>query len=327
MKKRISVALATCIACSTLAFTACGEGELSGKIKGNYKVITTTAMQRQFEKDLDDLDDQRRENGGTMLGDMESVKFSYGISFKTDILVNYYFEGVSNGTIDIDGDIGFRVFNKKKAPQIEGAGDIDATIKFKDKKDGAPDEVTDTRLQVATYLTDGWLYGDMTMTGRLTNEPIPEENQHKKAKETLTEFCNDFNLNFDGLQMEEFDVFDIVLQMEEWGFKRAYEYNEKSGMKMRFSAPDEWFEGLVTMLNLDSYAIEKQQSTLDFYVSVNAKGILQQVSADVNIDWKIPSENNSLPSYLTAEGAVVFKASPNVKISIPDGLAEDEEYK
>ena len=341
MKKITSIALATCMVGSIFAFTACGNGNVDGVVKGDYTEVTAE-NQEQVMADIQAFETNVATNGG-MLGDTTKADWTFGLSLAMNLDVSYDMgveEMPNNGEFGISGNVGVNIF--KDANQqlgVKGSGSIKMSTETEEF--GLTGAVkTDYTSTMKMYLTDGWAYVDATQKGKMEGEEIPADEQESYMKmpvDTLLEGMGEM-VPMPDLEVTSMGIADIVATLQESGLDISYELSQKSGLKIKAGIDGEMIMGLLggltgevnettlTMSMETPTPALADDCTLDLYVVINEKGILEQVSLSADVEINIPNGTEN-PFFIKVEGDIVLKMGNSVRVSIPDGLAENPKYQ
>ncbi|MBR2023134.1 MAG: hypothetical protein IJ996_01280 [Clostridia bacterium] len=339
MKKITSIALATCMVGSIFAFSACGNGSVNGAVKGDYTEVTAE-NQEQVMTDIQAFETNVAANGG-MMGDMTKEDWSFGVSLAMGLDISYDMgiaDAPNNGKLGLSGDVGIKLYKESaEALGLKGSGSI--KVSTNTEEFGLTGTVnTDYTMKANMYITDGWMYMDATQKGTMEGEEIPEEEQEAYTKmpvETIFSMMEDLVPVPEG-DATSLGIADLVATLQESGLGISYELSEKSGLKIKASVSDEMLMELFgsmmgetseTTLTMSMMApTVAEDFALDLYVVINEKGMLEQVSLDADVEITIPNGTET-PANIKVSGGVVLKMGGNVKVSIPDGLAEDTKYQ
>ena len=344
MKKITSIALATCMFGSVLAFTACGESGVNGAVKGDYTEVNAT-NQEQVMTDIQAFETNTAANGGLM-GDMTKADWSYGISLAMGLDISYDMgteEYVNKGKMGISGDVAMKLSTAEAGTlAMNASGSLKMSTDTKSPSLTGDVVETDYTMAMKMYLTDGWMYFDATQKGTQEGEEIPENQQEQYGKtpiETIFTMMEGFMPDMDipsGDADVSMSIADIVATLQESGLNVSYELSEKSGLKLKASITDEMVMELLGSMMADGSETTVTMSmmtptfeddfAMDFYLVINEKGMLEQISLDVDVELKIPNGTDT-PSFVKLDGGVVLKMGKSVTVSIPTGLAQDTKYQ
>ncbi len=343
MKKFTSIALATCMVGSLLAFSACGNGTVNGAVKGDYTALNAdnqaTAMQEitAFETQVSQT------NGGSVLGDTTKSDWSVGVSLSAGLNLEYNMAGVSKGKLGVNGSVGIQMYKEQEEMAFKAAADLNVSMKSTDQVLGQS-IVTDGKIGAKAYILDNYAYADLSMKGKFSGEAVAEEMSEMAFKLNLTELMGTFlpeqgdtiDPDVGASEPLDFGIVEIIEKAQAIGFPIAYELTD-SGLKLKISMTQEWIENMLAQgdgtetTSTSSEAVtapttQFEDFKLDLYVVIGAQGWLEQFSADVNLNAKMLDESGAASSYLKVKGGLVFKASPSVEVSVPNSITINPKY-
>ena len=344
MKKITSIVLATCMMGSVLAFTACGDGGVNGAVKGDYTEINAT-NQEQVMADIQAFETNTAANGGLM-GDTSKADWSYGLSLAMGLDISYDMgtaQYVNKGKMCISGDVAMKLSTTSADTlAVNASGSLKMSTESEAPSMAGETVETDYSMTTKMYLTDGWMYFDATQKGTQEGEEIPEDQQEQCGKtpvETIFSMMEGFIPAPEGPSGDadmSMSIVDIVATLQESGLNISYELSEKSGLKIKASISDEMIMELLGSMMADSSETTLTMSmmapavsedfTMDLYVVINEKGMLEQVSVDADVEINIPNGTET-PSYIKIGGGIVLKMGKSVTVTIPTGIAEDTKYQ
>ena len=343
MKKITSIALATCMVGSIFAFSGCGNGSVSGAVKGDYKQITAE-NQEQVVQELDAFEQNFSQvNSGGLMGDTTKPNWSYGVSFEESFNVEYDIAASTRGKVNAKSNLAIAMYKEGTEMAVKGMGSVDFSIKnttigtvFDDG-----DSVTDLKVSAKASAFDGYAYADITMSGKMDNEPIDDSMKAISGKVSysalgglLEDYMGDFNFDNIGSSESVVSLGQMVAGLQEMGLPVSYELSEKSGLKLKVSITQAMIEAMLSesaseeisyAMSMETPAVNFKACKLDMYLVISETGLLKQFSADVNINMEIP--DGSGKSFVKASGALVVKADSQVKVTVDASKKTDEKYQ
>lgn len=342
MKKIISFALATCMASSVFALTACGNGGVDGAVKGNYTEMNATNQEQAmaeiaaFESNVN--------NAGGLVGDTTQADWKFGVSALADLEIKYDMgtdEMPDEADIDLSANFALQFSQTADAIDMKGAGKFSLGMKGKSTAYGLTTEIvkTDYQMKGHAYIEDLYTYIGVTSSGKMDGEAIPKEESELYGKISVGTLMESLGSMMPELpqpdvgNVDTAGIVSMVQTLQEAGLNVAYELNSTSGLKLKASVTRDMLmelfssmmegAGGTAYMTMQTLPVTFDEAKVDFYMVIGTTGLLEQISFDLDVDINIMDEMS-----IEVDGGVVIKMGSDIVVNnIPQGLKDDVKYQ
>ncbi len=361
MKKAriISLVLASVMA---FGFIGCNEKKETNSIGSNPKDAVIKASYTEVTADNQKQvvsylsDNVSAEN---IVGDTTQADWKQGLSYKAGFSLNAK-NGDEYVKASADIDLALYVSKKNVTPDtttdlanfdVKASGNLTlkTDVKEKDYFEENAFETSKTSIKANAYITDLMAYLDYTAEENSDGETTTESEAIKTSLQELSEMLSELFGNFTGNDnfiparytadattppttpaIPDFGAIDentdIVALLAQYGIKLYYNLSEKDGIILKISITDETIATLFALFEVEEDTLKFNKLTADFYLAINASGMLTKSTIDVNLDIDVKIPEDDVNANFKARLYQILEINDKVPVKIPDGLATDEKY-
>lgn len=357
MKKFFKSVALMLVLCMTLAFApACGEKpSAAGTVSGDYKPVTAKAEQTKIEEAINMFVATPYETLDGEKGKLTEVSFS--VNGNLDASVN---GSVVDGTVgaetganqnyalaikaDLDGSANAKLdFEKKMVEDFAAKLDFNASASLPKMIFDGPasamsaaeqsDDVYLLKLAEQMYADSNAVYLNTEISGYpdAYQETIAKISGKRKIEVSIIAMFNEMWPNIEIPQPSEPDdkiTFDeFIAELEKVGLK--LEADCSKDIKLKVTATEKFLENLNKEADSEYVKTKFEKCDFSFYVWLTKNGVLNEVAISVDLKTKtVPG--TTIVTFSNTETEVKFNFNFKLnkeKVSLPSGIATDENYK